>query len=103
MTDHHAIARWQGSMTFDTVSDQKTKLNFPMSSGFLDEEEGVNGLSPMGMVLAGLAGCTAMDVASILQKKRQNLTFFEVEVEGIQAEEHPRIYTEVTITYRFGW
>ena len=102
MADHHAITRWQGSMTFDTVSDHKAKLNFPLSSGFLDAEEGENGLSPMGMVLTGLAGCTAMDVVSILQKKRQNLTFFEVEVEGIQAKEHPRVYTEVSIVYRFG-
>lgn len=89
-------------MTFDAVSDGKEHLTFPLSSGFLDEAEGERGMSPMGLVLAALAGCTIMDVASILRKKRQDITLLEVEVEGTQADEHPKVYTHISIFYRVG-
>ncbi len=102
MSDHQALVQWQGGMTFTTTSDGKTNLQIPLSSGFLDADEGERGLSPMGLVLVGLAGCTAMDVISILTKKRQPVTFFEVAVEGDQVDEHPRIYHDIAIVYRLG-
>lgn len=57
------------------------------------------GGSPMEFLLAGVAGCTAMDVISILQKMRQKVHDFSVEISGVRAEEHPKVYTEVDITY----
>lgn len=57
------------------------------------------GFRPMELLLVGLAGCTAMDVISILRKKRQDVTSFEVRVEGQRAEEHPRLYTDISIEY----
>ncbi|NDJ84441.1 MAG: OsmC family protein [Chloroflexi bacterium] len=100
MADHTAKIAWKESMTFDAVSDEKTHLNFPLSSSHFDEAEGDKGLSPMGLVLVGLAGCTGMDVVSILRKKRQEISFFEIEVEGDQDDSHPRVYRNVTIVYR---
>jgi putative redox protein len=47
-----------------------------------------------------LAGCTGMDVISILRKKRQDITVFTVEVEYQRAEEHPRVMTGAEIHYR---
>lgn len=52
-----------------------------------------------GLVLLGLAGCTAMDVISILRKKRQHVTGFEVQAHAERAEEHPKVFTDVTIRY----
>ena len=46
--------------------------------------------SPMEMLLLGVASCTAVDVISILEKKRQVVTDYRVEIEGERAEEHPR-------------
>lgn len=57
------------------------------------------GLLPMEMLAAGLAGCTAMDVISILQKKRQQVTRFEVQVHLERAAEHPRVFTRGEIEY----
>jgi putative redox protein len=57
------------------------------------------GVSPMKLMLTSLAGCTAMDVISILRKKQQNVTAFEVEVEGIRADEHPRVWTEIWVRF----
>ena len=53
----------------------------------------------MELIALGLAGCTAMDVISILQKKRQNVTGFDVQVDASRAEEHPKVFTSAVITY----
>jgi len=56
--------------------------------------------SPMELFLVSLAGCTGVDVVAILDKMRQPFDALEVTVEGKRAEEHPRVYTEVTVVYR---
>jgi putative redox protein len=55
--------------------------------------------SPMEVFLAGVAGCTAMDVVSILQKMRQAITGVRVSISGIRASDHPRVYTQATLHY----
>lgn len=57
------------------------------------------GPSPMDLLLASLAGCTAFDVVSILEKSRQPLTGLSVRADGVRAEDHPRRYTRITLTY----
>ena len=47
----------------------------------------------------GLAGCTSMDVVSILQKKRQPFTGLRTEVTAERAEEHPKVYTRIHLEY----
>jgi putative redox protein len=49
--------------------------------------------TPMEMLLVSVAACTAADVISVLQKKRQDVTDYDVEIEGTRAEEHPRKFT----------
>ncbi len=58
-----------------------------------------SGLRPMQALAVALGGCTGMDVISILQKMRQPLEALWIEVRGEQAEEHPRRYTELALTY----
>jgi putative redox protein len=62
---------------------------------------GPGGASPMELVLIGLAGCTAMDVISILQKKRQEIAEFAVEITGARAADHPKVYTEFDLLFVF--
>ncbi|HEY7414903.1 MAG TPA: OsmC family protein [Ktedonobacteraceae bacterium] len=57
------------------------------------------GFRPMEMLLVGLAGCTGMDVISILRNKRQQITAYEVHVEGIRAEDHPMVFVEITVEH----
>ncbi len=64
----------------------------------LDGPDGF-GARPLEMVLLGLAGCTAMDVISILKKKRQQVTDFRVRVSAKRAEEHPKVYTDIHVEY----
>jgi putative redox protein len=57
------------------------------------------GFRPMELLLVGLAGCTAMDVISILRKKREDVTGYEVRVSGARAEDDPRVFIDVTVTH----
>jgi putative redox protein len=70
----------------------------------LDAEESVGGQGagahPLRLVLLGMAGCTAMDVISILRKKRQQVSGLEVEVQGSRVDEHPRVYDKIEVVYR---
>ena len=57
------------------------------------------GFRPLELFAVGLAGCTGMDVISILAKKRQPVKAFEVRVHADQAAEHPRVFTKVLVEY----
>ena len=57
------------------------------------------GFRPMELLLVGLAGCTGMDVISILRKKRQQVTGYEVDVTGVRAEDHPMVFVEITVEH----
>jgi len=57
------------------------------------------GFLPMELLLVGLAGCTGMDVLTILRKKRQDVTAYEVHVTGIRAEEHPMVFVAITVEH----
>jgi len=50
-------------------------------------------------VLTGLAGCTGIDIVSILKKKKANLTDFKVYVRGMRAETYPMVYTDIEVEY----
>ena len=83
-------------------SGDELQFHGTLGSGYefdLNSKSGTHGGSPMEFLLAGVAGCTAMDVISILQKMRQDVHDFSVEISGVRAEEHPKVYTEVDITY----
>jgi putative redox protein len=56
--------------------------------------------SPMELVLIALGGCTGSDVVSILEKKRQRVTAYEIEVRAERRAEHPRIYTRIEVIHR---
>ena len=58
-----------------------------------------DGFRPLELLLVGLGGCTAMDVLSILRKKRQDVSGFEVQLHADRAKDHPRVFTAVAINY----
>lgn len=57
------------------------------------------GSSPMELVLIGLCGCTASDVTTILRKKRETFTRLEVHASAERADEPPKVYTSIKLTY----
>lgn len=70
----------------------------------IDADESVGGggagPQPLRLLLLSVASCTAMDVISILRKKRQPISKLAVEARGSQKEEHPKGYDRIEVTYR---
>ena len=56
--------------------------------------------TPMELLLISLGGCSGADVVSILEKKRQRVTAYEIEVRGERRNEHPRIYTNIEVVHK---
>ena len=92
----HAKVTWHKGLTFTGKAD--TGFSVPLGADSTVGGEN-DGFRPMELIATGLAGCTAMDTISILEKKRQQVTAFEVEVLADQAENHPRVFTHIRIEY----
>ncbi|MEJ5313230.1 MULTISPECIES: OsmC family protein [Anaerolinea] len=91
-----AKATWKHGLSFEGWASS----GFTVNLGAAQEVGGENdGFRPMELLLVGLAGCTAMDVISILEKKRQQVTGFEVRAHAERANEHPKVFTEITLEY----
>lgn len=83
-----------------------TRRQFVAESGtghtvVMDDAEGRTGAKPIEFALLALGGCTAFDVISILRKKRQNVTGYEVELAAEQNAEPPMYFTRILIKHRF--
>lgn len=91
-----AVAKLEAGMRFDAQAT--SGYHVTLDSNEVSGGQG-GGFSPMEMLLVGLAGCTGMDVLSILRKKRQDVTAYEVRVQGIRADEHPRVFVEISVEH----
>ena len=83
---------WKNEMAFVGQDTNGVTLQI----GTLD---GKPGFSPMHLLLIAVAGCTGMDIVSILQKKRLALRDLQVRVRGKRARDYPMIWTDIHITY----
>jgi putative redox protein len=91
-----AKVTWKGRMSFDGTAD----TGFSVPLGANPSVGGDNdGFRPLELMAISLAGCTAMDVVSILRKKRQEITGFEVQTHIEQAQDHPHVFTHVVVEY----
>ena len=94
---HTISTDWNGEMTYEveTVGGKLTLDATP------DENGKARGMTPKYLMLVSLAGCTSMDVTSLLEKMRAQVTDFKIEVEGNLTEEHPKYYDKVKMIYKF--
>jgi putative redox protein len=86
------VAIWQGETSF--IGHNPSGGTVQM--GKIGDKPGI---SPMELLLAGLAGCTGMDIASILTKQRQPFTALQVRARGKRAADYPMIFTEFEVIY----
>ncbi|RKX76225.1 MAG: OsmC family peroxiredoxin [Spirochaetes bacterium] len=94
---HSITCNWIGDMAFMTeVTGHKIVLDAASEVGSKDR-----GPRPKPLVLSALAGCTGMDVISILRKMKQEPSYFNVAVEADATEEHPKYYTRFHVIYEF--
>jgi putative redox protein len=91
-----SIARWVDGLKFEATFSTGHTVTMDTSP----EQGGANeGSRPIELLLAGLAGCTGMDVLAILRKKRQDVKAFRVIVQGDRRDEHPKIFTKLHVIY----
>ncbi|MFM8255213.1 MAG: OsmC family protein [Bacteroidota bacterium] len=85
------LTTWTGDLSFESMQEELGPL---VMDGNLKK-----GLSPKALLLAGLAGCSAVDVVEILHKMRVHFTSLQVLSEAEQTEEHPRVFKDITLTF----
>lgn len=83
---------WKGGMAFVGENDAGASVQM----GASPDNPGVG---PMQMLLLGLAGCTGMDIISILKKKRLNISDFKITTRGLRADDYPMIWKNIEVTY----
>ena len=94
---HKIATDWKGEMAYE-VETVGGKL---MLDATPDADGNAKGITPKYLMLVSLAGCTSMDVTSLLEKMRAQVADFKVEVEGNLTEEHPKYYDKVKMVYKF--
>jgi putative redox protein len=97
MSSTKIFVDWQGEMSFEAdIDGKKILLDAAPESGGKDK-----GPRPKPLMLVALAGCTGMDVVSILNKMRVEYEGLRIWVEAEQTEEHPKHYSSMKIIYEF--
>jgi putative redox protein len=91
-----ALVKLETGMQFDAESGSGHHITLDAAEHGGGHDAGSR---PMELLLMGLGGCTGMDVISILRKKRQQVTGYEVHVSGIRAEENPMVFVEITVEH----
>ena len=89
-------AKYETAMQFDVTSSSGHHVTLDNVTQPGAEHVG---FSPMEMLLVALAGCTGINVVTILQKKQQQVTAYEMRVHGILTEEFPKIFLEITVEH----
>ncbi len=92
---------WQRGLAFDAYAPgQEAPLHLDGEEKFGGRGYGYNAKP---LMLVALAGCTGMDVASLMKKMRvdENVTDFTVDVQARMTDEHPKYYDKVHVTYTF--
>lgn len=94
---HKISTSWKGGMVFETdLMGHKLVMDAPPEAGGQNK-----GPRPKPLMIASLAGCTGMDVMSILKKMRVEVEDFSIHIEGDLTEEPPKHYTKMHIVYEF--
>src|SRR5882762_1448486 len=89
-------AKYETAMQFDVTSSSGHHVTLDNVTQPGSEHVG---FSPMEMLLVALAGCTGINVITILQKKQEQVTAYEIQVHGILTEQFPKIFLEITVEH----
>jgi putative redox protein len=93
MPTHKAVRlEHRGGMRFHAEPSSGHPYDF-------DDRQSNTGGSPVETVLAALASCSAMDIVSIVGKKRQAITSYSLDVTGDQRDEYPQVFSEITVVH----
>lgn len=95
---NHITTKWLGNMAFESNNPSGNNLIIDIAPE--DGGEG-QGYRPKALMLASLAGCSGLDVASLIKKMKLEVAEFRIETIANITDEHPKHYDQVTIEYHF--
>ncbi len=93
--EHSVNTRWQDRMAFDSHIGKHT-VRIDTSGEYGDD----TGAGPKQLLLSALAGCTGMDVVSLLKKMRIPFTGLEIDITADLTDTHPKVYSQIRLVYR---
>ena len=95
---NHITTTWLGDMKFESTNPSGHNL-------FIDagEENGgkSEGYRPKALMLSALAGCSGLDVASLIKKMKLEVDGFKIDIDADLTEEHPKYYNKIAICFHF--
>ena len=94
---NHITTKWKGGMLFETNS--LTGTSFYINDGSKDKKH--NPVTPKALLLSTLAGCSGLDIASLIDKMKLKVDDFRVETFADLTAEHPKTYSHVRVEYHF--
>lgn len=95
---NHITTKWIGGMAFE--SNNPSGQNITIDAGPENGGEGI-GLRPKALMLSSLAGCSGLDVASLIKKMKLEVDEFRMETIANLTDEHPKYYDSVVLEYHF--
>jgi putative redox protein len=95
---NHVSTRWVGGMAFESTNPSGLTLRIDASPE--DGGQG-SGLRPKALMLSALAGCSGLDVASIIQKMKLEVRDFNIDIDAELSESQPQTYTRLTLNFHF--
>jgi len=97
-TTNHITTKWLGNMAFESNNPSGHNLKIDIA-----KEDGgdSSGFRPKALMLSSLAGCSGLDVASLMKKMKLEVDEFTIETIANLTDEHPKFYDSVVIEYHF--
>jgi len=95
---NHISTRWLGDMAFESTNPSGLTLRIDASP---EDGGSGSGLRPKALMLSSLAGCSGLDVASLIRKMKLEVSDFRIDIAADLSESHPQTYTFVRLEFHF--
>ncbi len=93
-TTNHITTKWLGGMAFESNNTSGNSFK-------IEDADESDGLRPKSLMLSALAGCSGLDVASLIKKMKLEVATFKIDTIANMTEEHPKHYNAVLVEYHF--
>ena len=95
---NHITTRWLGDMKFESTNPSGNNLFIEATPENVEQAEGYR---PKALMLSALAGCSGLDVASLIKKMKLDVADFKIDIDANLTEEHPKHYNKVAMHFHF--
>ncbi len=93
-TTNHITTKWLGGMAFESNNTSGNSFK-------IEDADESDGLRPKSLMLSALAGCSGLDVASLIKKMKLDVDTFQIDTIANMTDEHPKHYDAVKVEYHF--